>query len=81
LIDSGASFHMTSYKKWFCEYQKYNGGDVFLKGDSKTKIIGNGRVKILLKDRRIINLLMVFMHIPKLPINLISISTMSDAIV
>jgi hypothetical protein len=69
---------MTPHKEWFCEYEKYNGGDVFLGDDSTTKIIGHGRVKLLLKDGRIRTLLGVF-HIPKLARNLISISKMSDA--
>ena len=29
LIDSSASFHMTSHKEWFYEYETYNG-NVFL---------------------------------------------------
>jgi hypothetical protein len=53
LIDLGASFHMTPHREWFCEYEKYNGGDVFLGDDLTTKIIGCGRVKLLLKDGRI----------------------------
>jgi hypothetical protein len=57
LIDLGASFHMTPHKEWFCEYEKYNGGDVFLGDDLTTKIIGCGRVKLLLKDGRIRTLL------------------------
>jgi hypothetical protein len=40
LINSGASFHMTPHREWFCEYEKYNGGDVFLGDDSTTRIIG-----------------------------------------
>ena len=40
LIDSAASFHMTSHRDWFCEYEKYNGGDVFLGDDSIAKIVG-----------------------------------------
>jgi hypothetical protein len=38
LIHSSVSFHMTPHKEWFCEYEKYNGGDVFLGDDSKTRI-------------------------------------------
>jgi hypothetical protein len=40
LVDSSASFHMNSHKEWFCEYEKYDGGDVFLGDDLKTKIVG-----------------------------------------
>jgi hypothetical protein len=40
LVDSGASFCMTPHRKWFCEYERYDGGNVFLGDDSTTKIIG-----------------------------------------
>jgi hypothetical protein len=40
LVDSGASFHMTPHREWFCEYERYDGGDVFLGDESTTKIIG-----------------------------------------
>jgi hypothetical protein len=49
LINSGASYHMTPHREWFSEYEKYDGGDVFLGDDSTTKILGRGRVKLLLK--------------------------------
>ena len=37
LIDSGASFHFTPHREWFCKYEKYYGGDVFLGDDRKVK--------------------------------------------
>jgi hypothetical protein len=37
LINSGDSFHMTPHREWFCEYERYNGGDIFLGDDSTTK--------------------------------------------
>jgi len=40
LIDSGASFHFTPHRKWFCEYEKYDGGDIFLGDDRKVRIVG-----------------------------------------
>jgi hypothetical protein len=40
LVDSTASFHMNPHREWFCEYERYDGGDVFLGNDSTTKIIG-----------------------------------------
>jgi hypothetical protein len=39
-VDSGASFHMTPHREWLCEYERYDGGNVFLGDDSTTKIIG-----------------------------------------
>ena len=35
------------------ENEKYDGGDVFLGDDSTTKIMGCGRVKLLLKYGRV----------------------------
>jgi hypothetical protein len=77
LIDSGASFQMNPHREWFNEYEKYDGGDVFLGGDSTSKIMGCGRVKLLLKDGRIKTLLRVF-HIPDLAKSLISINKLDD---
>jgi hypothetical protein len=48
LVDSGASFHMNPHREWFCEYEMYDGGNVFLGDDSTTKIIGRGKVKLRL---------------------------------
>jgi hypothetical protein len=77
LIDSGASYHMTPHREWFSEYEKYDGGDVFLGDDSTTKIMGRGRVKLLLKYGRIRTLPGV-LHIPKLARSLISVSKLDD---
>ena len=44
---------MTPHREWFSEYEKYDGGDVFLGDDSIAKILGRGRVKLLLKYGRI----------------------------
>ena len=49
LVDSGGSCHTTSHREWLCEYEKYNGGDVYLGDDSPTNIIGHGRVMLKLK--------------------------------
>ena len=62
LIDSGASFHMTPHREWLCEYEKYNGGDVFLGNDLTTKITRYGREKLLLKNGRIRTLPGVVAH-------------------
>ena len=69
---------MTPHREWFFEYEKYDGGDVFLGDDSTAKNMGHGRVKLLLKDGRIITLLGV-LHIPKLAKSLIFVSKLSDA--
>jgi len=77
LIDSSASFHFTPHKEWFCKYQKYDGGDVFLGDDRKARIFKCGKFKLKLQDRRIITLPGV-LHIPALARNLISVSNMDD---
>ena len=40
LVELGASFHMTSHREWFYEYERYDGGNVFLADESTTKTIG-----------------------------------------
>jgi hypothetical protein len=40
MVDSGASFHMNPHREWFYEYERYDGGDVFLGDELTTKIIG-----------------------------------------
>jgi hypothetical protein len=37
MVDSSASFHMTPQREWFYEYERYDGGDVFIGDDSTTK--------------------------------------------
>jgi hypothetical protein len=69
---------MTPHREWFSEYEKYDGGDVFLGDDSIAKIMGCGRVNLLLKDGRIRTLPGV-LHIPKLARSLISVSNLDDA--
>jgi hypothetical protein len=50
---------MTLHREWLSEHETYNGGDLFLGYDSIAKIMGCGRVKLLLKDGRIITLLYI----------------------
>ena len=80
LIDSGASFHFTPHREWFCEYEKYDGGDVFLGDDRKARIISHKKVKLKLQGGRVRTLSGV-LHIPALARNLISVSKLDDACV
>ena len=68
---------MNPHREWFSEYEKYDGGDVFLGDESTTKILGHGRVKLLLKYGRIRTLHGV-LHIAKLVRSLISVSKLDD---
>eukprot|EP00253_Pinus_taeda_P014378 PITA_14378 len=78
LIDSGASFHFTPHRELFYEYEKYDGGDVFLGDDRKARIIGRGKVKLKLQGGRVRTLPDV-LHIPALARNLIFVSKLDDA--
>ena len=77
LVESGASFHMTPHREWFYEYERYNGGNVFLGDESITKIIGQGKFKLRLIDGRI-RILISVMHIPRLARNFIYVIKMDD---
>jgi len=37
---------MTSHKESFCEYETYDGGDVFLWDQMRTRIIGRGKFNL-----------------------------------
>jgi hypothetical protein len=69
---------MNPHKEWLCEYEKYDGGGVFLGDELIAKIMGRGRVKMLLKYGRIRNIYGV-MHIPKISKSLISVSNLDGA--
>jgi len=77
LIELGASFNFNAHREWFCKYEKYGGGDVFLGDDKKARIIGCGKVKLKLQGGRVRTLLGV-LRIPTLARNLISVSKLDD---
>jgi hypothetical protein len=68
---------MTPHREWFSEYEKYDGGDVFLGDESIAKIMGHRRVKLFLKDGSIRALLRV-LHVPDLARSLIIVSKLDD---
>lgn len=78
LIDTGASYHMTPHRHWFCEYEQYNGGDVLLGDDTAVQIVGRGRVKLRMSDGMVKTIPDV-MHIPLMSRNLLSVGTMADS--
>ena len=77
LIDLGASYHLEPHKEWFCEYERYEGGDVFLGDESTTKIVRQGIFRLILQDGRSRTLPCV-LHIMGLERNPIYVSNMSD---
>jgi hypothetical protein len=56
---------LTPHRQWFCEYEIYEGGNVFLGNDSTTRFIGREKFKLRLIDGSIITLPSV-LHIPGL---------------
>ena len=54
LIDSGASCHMTPHREWFYEYEKYNGGDVYLGDDFPTSIVGCWRNLVSIENMDVV---------------------------
>jgi hypothetical protein len=78
LVESGVSFYMTPHRECFYEYERYDGGNVFLGDDSTNRIIGRGKFKLRLIYGRIRKLLGV-LHIPGLAKNLFSVRKMDDA--
>eukprot|EP00253_Pinus_taeda_P025644 PITA_25644 len=77
LINSSASFHFTPHREWFCEYEKYDGGDVFLGDDRKARVVGHGKVKLKFQGGRV-RTIPGTLHIPALARNLISVSKLDE---
>ena len=78
LIDSSALFHFTPHREWFCGYDKYDGGDVFLGDDRKDRIFGFKKLKLKFQGGRIRTLPSV-LHIRTLTRILIFVSKLDDA--
>ena len=77
VIDSGASFHVTSHSDFFTSYKTGDFGNVRMGNSSVSKIVGIGDVfletsignKLVRKDVR---------HVPDIRLNLISTSRLDD---
>ncbi|GAV88120.1 hypothetical protein CFOL_v3_31543 [Cephalotus follicularis] len=69
---------MTPHRDWFCEYDKFDGGDVMLGDNTPVKIIGHGKVRLKMSDGSVRTLPGV-MHIPTMSKNLLSVGPMADA--
>ncbi|KAH9784261.1 hypothetical protein KPL71_009581 [Citrus sinensis] len=50
LIDSGATWYMTSRRKWFHTYEPISGGSVYMGNDHALEIAGIGTIKIKIFD-------------------------------
>ncbi|KAH9779098.1 Integrase catalytic domain-containing protein [Citrus sinensis] len=50
LIDSRATWHMTSRREWFHTYESISGGSVYMEDDHALEIVGFGTIKIKMFD-------------------------------
>ena len=68
LIDLGVSFHFTPHREWFYEYEKYDGGDLFLGDYRKVRIVGRGKFKLSCKVEGLEHFLVfcTFLHWPEI---------------
>jgi len=76
-LDLSISFHMNPHREWFCEYEIFDGGDVFLGDDLVAIIIERGKFKLNLMGGRN-GTLPIVIHILGLAKILIFVSKMSD---
>ncbi|KAE8667838.1 hypothetical protein F3Y22_tig00112368pilonHSYRG00011 [Hibiscus syriacus] len=71
LIDSGATYHMTSRREWFHHYEPVSGGSVYSCNDYALEIIGVGTIKLKMYDG-IIKVVRDVRHVKGLKKNLLS---------
>ncbi|KAJ0084768.1 hypothetical protein Patl1_29612 [Pistacia atlantica] len=50
ILDSGATWHMTSHRYWFQTYKPISEGSVFMSNDHALEIVGIGTIKLKLFD-------------------------------
>ncbi|KAE8655608.1 F-box family protein, putative isoform 2 [Hibiscus syriacus] len=50
LINSGATYHMTSRREWFHHYEPVSGGSVYSCNDHALEIVGVGTIKLKMHD-------------------------------
>ncbi|KAH9699234.1 Integrase catalytic domain-containing protein [Citrus sinensis] len=77
LIDSGATWHMTSRRKWFHTYEPISGGSVYMGNDHALEIAGIGTIKIKMFDGTIRTIGEV-RHVNGLKKNLLSLGQMDS---
>ncbi|KAL4271204.1 hypothetical protein GQ457_13G028940 [Hibiscus cannabinus] len=53
LIDSGATYHMTSRREWFHNYEPISGGSVYSCNDHALDIVGVGTIKLKMYGYRL----------------------------
>ena len=77
IMDSGATWHMTSHREWFHTYEPCSGGFVYMGNDHALEIAGIGTVKIKMYDGTIRTIQEV-RHVKGLKKNLLSLGQLDD---
>ena len=77
IVDSGATWHMTPQRDWFCSYEPISEGSVFMGNDHALEIAGIGTVKLKMYDGTIRTIQGV-RHVKGLKKNLLSIGQLDD---
>lgn len=77
LLDSGATWHMTSRREWFHKYEPISGGSVHMGDDHALEIAGIGTVKIKMFDGTVRTIQEV-RHVKGLRKNLLSVGQLDD---
>ncbi|KZV18195.1 hypothetical protein F511_20144 [Dorcoceras hygrometricum] len=76
-MDSGATWHMTSRRIWFDQYEPVSGGSVFMGNDHALEIAGVGTIKIKMFDGTICTIQEV-RHVKGVTKNLLSLGQLDD---
>ncbi|KAK7255724.1 hypothetical protein RIF29_29143 [Crotalaria pallida] len=77
IMDSGATWHMTSRRDWFCTYEPISEGSVFMGNDHALEIVGIGTIKLKMYDGTVRTIQGV-RHVKGLKKNLLSIGQLDD---
>ncbi|KAL5852379.1 hypothetical protein ACOSQ3_007497 [Xanthoceras sorbifolium] len=77
LLDSAATWHMTSRREWFHKYEPISGGSVFMGNDHALEIAGIGTIKIKMHDGTVRTIQEV-RHVKGLKKNLLSLGQLDD---
>lgn len=77
IMDSGATWHMTSRREWFDQYEPISGGSVYMGNDHVLEIAGIGTIKLKMYDGTIRTIQKV-RHVKGLKKNLLSLGQLDD---
>ncbi|KAK9146344.1 hypothetical protein Sjap_006247 [Stephania japonica] len=78
IIDSGATYHMTSRREWFHHYEPILGGSVYSCNDHALKVIGIGTIMLKMYDGMLVRTIQEVRHVEGLKKNLLSLGRFDD---